>query len=133
MTWLPDGNILIALVVASHTDHQRVNAWFRGHPLTNFATCSVTQGSLLRLCLRYTATATPSEAWQVLETLSQDPRHLFWDDGFSYLEIPSKNPQGQRQVTDAWLAELARRHGGKIATMDKGLAADHAGVALLIP
>lgn len=133
MTWLPDGNILIALVVASHQDHQRANAWFHGLSSAQFATCSVTQGTVLRLYLKYTATATPSEAWQVLETLSKDPRHVFWDDGFSYLGVPSKNLQGHRQITDAWLAELARRHRGKIATMDRGLAADQPDVAVLIP
>ncbi len=30
---------------------------------------------------------------------------------------------GHRQVTDAYLVALARHHGGRVATLDKGLAA----------
>lgn len=39
---------------------------------------------------------------------------------------------GQAQVTDAYLAALARQHGGKLATFDRGLAALHSDVAVLI-
>jgi hypothetical protein len=35
-------------------------------------------------------------------------------------------------VTDAYLANQARRRGGKVATLDKGLAALHADVATLV-
>jgi hypothetical protein len=40
--------------------------------------------------------------------------------------------QGPKQVTDAWLAELARRNGGLLATLDGALAATHPDVAELI-
>lgn len=32
---------------------------------------------------------------------------------------------GHRQVTDAYLVALARHHGGRLATLDRGLAALH--------
>jgi hypothetical protein len=35
-------------------------------------------------------------------------------------------------VTDAYLANQARRRGGKVATLDKGLAALHPDVATLV-
>ena len=38
--------------------------------------------------------------------------------------------QAQCQVTDAYLAALARHHGGKLVTFDSGLAALHADVAV---
>jgi predicted nucleic acid-binding protein len=38
-----------------------------------------------------------------------------------------------KQVTDAWLAELARRNQGKVATLDEALAALHSGVVELVP
>lgn len=41
--------------------------------------------------------------------------------------------QSHRQVTDAYLAALARTHGGRLLTFDRGLAAAHADVAELIP
>jgi predicted nucleic acid-binding protein len=41
--------------------------------------------------------------------------------------------QGSNQVTDAWLAELARRRKGRLATLDSALAALHSDVAFLLP
>jgi len=40
---------------------------------------------------------------------------------------------GHRQVTDAYLAGLARKQKGRLATLDEGLAALHEDVAELIP
>jgi predicted nucleic acid-binding protein len=39
---------------------------------------------------------------------------------------------GHRQVTDAYLVALARRHGGHVATLDAGLAALHGDDVLLL-
>jgi predicted nucleic acid-binding protein len=39
---------------------------------------------------------------------------------------------GHRQVTDAYLAQLARHHDGQLATLDSGLAQQHSDVAVLI-
>ena len=56
------------------------------------------------------------------------------DDPLDYLEVPHRNLQGHKQVTDAWLAELARRRGGCVATLDSGFATSHdADVAVLLP
>jgi len=40
---------------------------------------------------------------------------------------------GHRQVTDAYLAGLARAHRGRLPTMDRGLVAVHPDVADLVP
>jgi len=69
----------------------------------------------------------------VLEAIHAMPDHVFWTDGFSYRGISFANISSSRQVTDAWLAELARRHGAQLATLDAGLAAQHPDVSLLIP
>jgi hypothetical protein len=69
----------------------------------------------------------------VLEAIHQMPDHVFWSDGFSYQEVPYGGLIGLTQVTDAWLAELARRRGAKLATMDGSLSALHPGVGFLIP
>ena len=48
MSVLLDANVLVALLVDDHVHHTAAEDWFSG--LTeNFATCPVTQGSLLRL------------------------------------------------------------------------------------
>ena len=40
---------------------------------------------------------------------------------------------GHRQVTDAYLAALARHHGGKLVSFDKGLVALHQDVGVAVP
>jgi predicted nucleic acid-binding protein len=39
---------------------------------------------------------------------------------------------GHRQVTDAYLAALARAHRGRLTTFDEGLVAAHPDVAVLV-
>ena len=51
--------------------------------------------------------------WSVLRAVATHPRHGFWEDGFPYTEVPHRYLQGATQVTDAWLAELARRRQGR--------------------
>jgi hypothetical protein len=45
--------------------------------------------------------------------------------------MPTTGIAGRRQVTDAYLALLARKHGGLLATMDRALAAVHEGSTLI--
>ena len=61
------------------------------------------------------------------------PDHVFWNDGFSYQEVSFASLTGSKQVTDAWLAELARRHGAQLATLDTAFASLHSDVAVVIP
>jgi predicted nucleic acid-binding protein len=75
--------------------------------------------------------ATVESAKQLLESISAFPRHEFWPDDASYLEMPTIGIIGHRQVTDAYLVMLAGKHGGSVATMDQALAAVHAGTTLL--
>ena len=119
--WLLDGNMLVALVLEHHEFHARVKRWIE--PLRDpFATCAMTQVTLLRLHMKLAADPSPAAAWQVLRRITADALHVFWEDGFSYLEINPKLLHGPKQVTDAWLAELARRRRGKVATLDVAFA-----------
>ena len=131
-TWLLDGCVLVALATAGHTHHERAERWFQAHPEITFATCSITEGTLLRLYMRYTTHPTLDNAWRTLRSFHTHPRHVFWDSGFSYTKVSHKNLTGARQVTDAWLAELARRKSCRIATLDNGIAELHPDVVSLI-
>ena len=127
--YLLDANVLIALSTPEHSLNARAAAWFRkGY---RFATCPITQGALLRFHLRAGVDATAESAKFLLESISSLPRHEFWPDDASYLEMPTKGISGHRQVTDAYLALLARKHGALLATMDQGLAAVQAGTLLI--
>ena len=132
MVWLLDGNVLTALAIGSHAQHQRATAWFYAQP-REFAACAVTEGTLLRMHRMSAADTSAGAAWKTLRLLRHVPGHQFWDDGFSYDRVSSRGLTGHRQVTDAWLVELARRRGGRLATMDSGLAAAHGSVTEFVP
>jgi predicted nucleic acid-binding protein len=68
-----------------------------------------------------------------LVRITQLPRHEFWPDSITYQNVQLGRVIGHRQVTDAYLAQLARAHNGRLATLDAGLAALHLDVAELIP
>lgn len=127
---LLDGNVLVALVSAAHIHHAAAQRWFASQPHP-FATCPITQGTLLRLLIRLGEVG-PETAVQVLAQLVAHPRHRFWPDALGYLEISWHGVVGHRQVTDAYLAALARHHRGKLASFDRGLVALHTDVAVAL-
>jgi hypothetical protein len=85
----------------------------------------------LRFHLRAGVEATAKSARHLIGSISSLPRHEFWPDDASYLDMPTTGIAGHRQVTDAYLVLLARKHGGSVATMDGALAALHPGTTLL--
>ena len=129
---LLDGNLLVALTIDTHEFHGRARRWFDSIA-EPFATCAITEGTLLRVHMNFAVDSSATAAWTVLEAIHRMPGHSFWNDGFSYTEVVSANVAGSRQVTDAWLAELARRHRAQLATLDVGLSKLHSDVAFLIP
>jgi toxin-antitoxin system PIN domain toxin len=130
MAVLLDANVLIALVVGDHVHHDAAEAWL-GELDEPFATCPITQGSLVRLLIRQGQTA--ETAKRVVAALASDDRHEFWPDGISYVDVSLYGVIGHRQVTDAYLAQLARAHGGRLATFDQGFAKLQFDVAELVP
>ena len=130
MTVLLDANVLIALLVDDHVHHTAAENWFTGID-GNFATCPSTQGSLMRLLIREGQPAIAARA--VLSQTAASPRHEFWPDHVPYTDVPVQGIIGHRQVTDAYLAQLARSHGARLATFDQALAKLHDDVAELIP
>lgn len=126
---LLDANVLIALTVVEHVHHEVSARWFMS--VGRFATCPITQGSLLRFLVREGATAV--DAGRFLDGITSDERHHFWPDELGYDRVRLGAVVGHRQVTDAYLAALAGARGGRLATLDSGLAALHHDVADLVP
>lgn len=126
---LADGNVLIALVVEDHVHHRLARAWFDGHD-GELATCPITQGTLLRFLVREGISA--ADALGALGQVQSLAQHVFWADEIGFDETTLAGVIGHRQVTDAYLAALARHHSGRLATLDRGLAALHPQTALLI-
>lgn len=125
---LLDGNVLVALVVSDHVHHEMARAWFAD--VGRFATCPAVQGTLIRLLVRQgTSIAAAREA---LSVVTSHPRHEQWLDDLTYLEVDLSGVVGHRQVSDAYLAGLARSRRGTVATLDRGLAVSASDVAELI-
>lgn len=131
MVHLLDSNVLIALFDGGHMHHMAVRKWFVGLP-DDFATCPIVQGALVRWLVRIHGREGSCHARRELGKLADDVRHNFWPDSLAYTEIRFDGVIGHRQVSDAYLASLARKNGGRLATLDRGLAALHHDVADLI-
>lgn len=131
MVLLLDSNVLIALFDGAHMHHAGVRRWFLHHT-GGFATCPIVEGALTRWIVRIEGAGGTTAAVRELRKLAADPRHQFWPGDLDYASVRWDGVLGHRQVTDAYLAALARKHGGRLATLDRGLAALHDDVAELI-
>jgi len=130
MTVLLDGNVLIAMTVAGHVHHDAAVRWFASSPRP-YATTPITQGTLIRATIRLGAT--PDEGIGLLGALTAAPGHVFWPDAVPYTSAILSKVSGHGDVTDAYLAELARHHGGRLVTFDRRLAALQSDVTDVIP
>lgn len=123
---LLDANALIALVVEDHEHHAVVRAWVKRRRL---AVSPVVEGALVRFLVR--AGESHATATAVLRALRESGRCEFLPDSLSYADADLAHVVGHRQVTDAYLAALARHHGSRLATLDKALAGTLPGVDLI--
>lgn len=131
MKVLLDANVLIALSIADHVHHDYAEMWLSGlTPSFKIATCPITQGALVRMLLRSGVSA--MDAQGVITAWETDARFEFWQDTLPYPRVDMAGVIGHRQVTDAYLAALAREHGARLATFDRGLAALYSDVGELV-
>jgi len=136
--FLLDANVLIALAWPEHEFHEKVGRWFMRHSRAGWATCPFTQAAFVRVLSNpaFSSEAlTPENALRVLESNLLLPGHHFWANSVS---VPDGTRNigarltGHRQITDAYLLALALHHKGKLATLDKGIAAWAEGAVELV-
>ena len=121
---------MIASSVREHATYDRAHEWLGRRP--RFATCPITQVSLIRFLCGPQVGVSIAEAKELLRTIVASPNHVFWPDDVSYLALPERGLRGHKQVTDYYLVALAGKNGGKLATLDKSLAATFPDVCELI-
>lgn len=127
-TYLLDANALIALTVSEHEHHEVATAWLA--TVDRFAVSPVVEGALVRFLLRIGERL--ETARNVLAGVHAAKRCEFWADAISYTAIDDSTVRGHRQVTDSYLAALARENSGRLATFDQALAARLQDVCVLI-
>ena len=124
MTALLDVNVLLALAWPNHVHHRRARSWFEKGHASGWATCSITECGFVRVSSNPAVVdeaRTPAEAILLLRRLTALEGHRFWADDVSIArrEDEIERIRGHRQVTDAHLLALARRHRGSLATFDR--------------
>jgi len=124
-----DANALIALTLSDHEHHERAAAWVPH--VEHIALCPIVEGALVRFLIRLGQNQATVKG--LLGQLHVSPRCEFWPDEISYLDADLSHVVGHRQVTDAYLAALAARNGGLLATFDEGLARSAPQQVVLIP
>jgi uncharacterized protein len=122
---LLDVNALVALAWDSHVHHAAMRNWFGANARGGWATCSVVEAGFVRVSSNPKAlpASIPVEAARgVLAALRAAGGHRFLADDVSICDADVPRIVGHRQVTDALLLTLARRHGVRLVTFDAGLA-----------
>ena len=126
--YLLDVNVLIALAWPLHVHHVIAHAWFERVGQQSWSTCPLTQLSFVRISSNpkiISTAVSPRAAVQALGEMVALAGHVFWPDDLPVNDLASFSSNalvGHRQVTDAYLIELAKCHKGKVATLDAGLA-----------
>jgi toxin-antitoxin system PIN domain toxin len=129
VTYLLDVNVLIALLDPDHVFHDQAHDWFETNAHEGWATCPVTENSLIRILggTRYgKGGVSPAAAADMLRTVRSLSGHVFWPDDISLVACPHVNSAAlttAAQVTDSYLLALAVANRGMLATFDRKLSA----------
>jgi len=127
--FLLDVNVLVALAWPGHEAHERVQAWFARNADMGWATCPFTQAGFIRIVSNpaFSARAvSPKDALRALNISTKHPAHRFWAADIAFGDAVQRFESrmvGHKQVTDAYLLGLALHKRGKVATLDRSLAA----------
>ena len=130
MTALLDSNVLIALVVAEHVRRRLRREVAIG---IRRRVCHVPDHTRESCQVSGADGHAAAAARDVVVAVESAVHHEFWPDTVAFSDVPVAGVVGHRQVTDAYLAQLARSRNGQLATLDSGLAHLHTDVAVLIP
>ena len=128
---LVDANVLNALLVPDHQHHSAAESWMDGLEAADLiASDPAVEGALTRYAVRIGHSA--AQVQRTLRRVHEIARWRFWPDDLPYADSDLSTVRGHRQVTDSYLASLARHHGGRLVTFDRALAARFPDVVDLI-
>jgi len=120
MKYLLDVNVLLAGLWKDHPRHAETAAWIQGKDLV---LCPLAELGFLRISTNKKAINAPMKAAR--ELLSRFAAERIADD----LPALDSKPNRSEDVTDHYLADLAARHGCRLATFDESI--DHAAVEVI--
>ena len=123
MRALLDVNVLIAMLDADHSLHERAREWFSRNARNGWASCPITQNGCARV-MSYSGYPNALPVRQVMERLREathTPHHEFWPDDVTLLEpqiADLSRIHGPRQLTDLYLLALVVSRDGRFVTFD---------------
>ncbi len=123
---LLDVNALVALAWDSHVHHAAARTWFSGNRDRGWATCAVTESGFVRVSSNpnvLPSVIAVEAARRVLSALRAAGSHRFLANDVSLVDADFPPIIGHRQVTDAQLLTLARRHSIRLVTFDAAIIA----------
>jgi len=117
MKHLLDVNLLIAGIIRTHSQHPSALAWLEGKEIV---LCPIVELGFLRISTNSKAaiglTMDRARAALVIFATERKARRIPDD-----LPALDSHPGASDQVTDHYLADLAAKHGLKLATLDSRL------------
>ena len=116
MKYLLDVNVLLAAIWVKHAQHTQVKAWLGEKQV---GICPISELGFIRISANHRAFGfAMQDARQGLEEFAKDMKAERIPDDLPALD---SHPRTSDQVTDHYLADLAARHGFKLATLDAQL------------
>jgi toxin-antitoxin system PIN domain toxin len=126
-TFLLDVNVLVALFDRNHIHHESAHRWFATNRSTGWATCPLTENSVIRVLSSPAYESPPYKCADIrsrLDTFCRSGGHLFWPCSVSLRDdsLFDLSKAGHRQLTDIYLLGLAVRSEGALATFDTAIS-----------
>ena len=114
MKHLLDVNLLIAGIVQTHSRHTQARDWLSGRQIV---LCPIAELGFLRISTHHKSAIglTMERAREVLQRFASERKAERIPDDLPALD---SHPRASGQVTDHYLANLAAKHGLKLATLD---------------
>jgi toxin-antitoxin system PIN domain toxin len=113
---LLDVNVLLAAIWDKHPRHAEAFLWLSGKRIM---LCPLAALGFLRISSNPKAINAPMEkARELLKKFSEERKVEWIPDDIPALGSGAKKPE---HVTDIYLAELAAKHGAKLATFDRAI------------
>ncbi len=127
MRALLDVNVLVALLDGAHLHHRTATGWLAANVKKGWASCPLTQNGCVRILSlpAYRNAQTPAAVADRLGRATADKSHAFWPDSVSVLDggrLRWDHVLTSRQITDVYLLALAVENGGRLVTLDRGIA-----------
>jgi predicted nucleic acid-binding protein len=114
MSYLLDVSVLVALIFKNHTHHAVARHWLFGKKAV---LCPLSELGFIRVSMSPAHNATMAEARKALSDFYSDEKAEFIAAGISALDGEPAPSAGKS--TDWYLANLAKHHGLKWATLDQ--------------